>query len=340
MSRNTLEICLKCHGIIVDNDRRIQCDNGFCARSCHRKCTELSEDQLKVLELVPNLRWKCDTCLNRVQAGAQMSKWLEKSLREHEKRLEILEEGLVKRSKHEDPAQTPPICPFLPNTVGRKAVTVTVVFVTLTFLLGIVLATTTNLFGKTLNQTNDPEVHVDGKLVVISIRGWGGMPTRGKLEPLNLPVSKVIISETPPEMCKTQESCSYWARVTQSRHMDTFNWGQIGYNFLVGGDGRIYEGRGWNYMGAHTRDNNNNSIGISFLGTFRRQEPTQKSLEACQLLIAQGVRLKKLKPDYQLLGHRQNTGTLMPGEELYRIIQTWNNWYNLTKTWPDLHMTQ
>lgn len=122
--------------------------------------------------------------------------------------------------------------------------------------------------------------------------------------------------------------------------MDTFNWSQVGYNFLVGGDGRIYEGRGWNYMGDHTRNNNNNSIGITFLGTFRRQEPTQNSLEACQLLIAQGVRLKKLKPDYQLLGHRQITGTLMPGEELYRIIQTWNNWYNLTKTWPDLHMTQ
>uniref|UniRef100_Q9GNK5-3 Isoform y of Peptidoglycan-recognition protein LC n=1 Tax=Drosophila melanogaster TaxID=7227 RepID=Q9GNK5-3 len=248
--------------------------------------------------------------------------------------------GSAPGSKHEDPAQTPPICPFLPNTVGRKAVTVTVVFVTLTFLLGIVLATTTNLFGKTLNQTNDPEIHVDGKLVVISIKGWGGMPTRGNLKPLKLPVSKVIISETPPEICTTQDSCSYWTRVTQSRHMDTFNWSQVGYNFLVGGDGRIYEGRGWNYMGDHTRDNNNNSIGITFLGTFRRQEPTPKSLEACQLLIAQGVRLKKLKPDYQLLGHRQITGTLMPGEELYRIIQTWNNWYNLTKTWPDLHMTQ
>lgn len=166
------------------------------------------------------------------------------------------------------------------------------------------------------------------------------MPTRGNLKPLKLPVSKVIISETPPEICTTQDSCSYWTRVTQSRHMDTFNWSQVGYNFLVGGDGRIYEGRGWNYMGDHTRDNNNNSIGITFLGTFRRQEPTPKSLEACQLLIAQGVRLKKLKPDYQLLGHRQITGTLMPGEELYRIIQTWNNWYNLTKTWPDLHMTQ
>ncbi|XP_039229721.1 peptidoglycan-recognition protein LC isoform X5 [Drosophila yakuba] len=112
--------------------------------------------------------------------------------------------GSATGSKHDDPAQTPPLCPFLPNTVGRKAVTITVIFVTLTFLLGIVLATTTNLFGKTLNQTYNPEVHVDGKLEVISIKGWGGMPTRGKLEPLDLPVSRVIISETPPEMCETQ----------------------------------------------------------------------------------------------------------------------------------------
>ncbi|XP_017085284.1 peptidoglycan-recognition protein LC isoform X2 [Drosophila eugracilis] len=248
--------------------------------------------------------------------------------------------GNAPGSKLDDPAQTPPLCPFLPNTIGRKAVTITVVFVLFTFLLGIILATTTNIFGKTLNQTSDDsEVYVDGKLVLIGIKSWGGLPTRGKIEPLNLPVSRVIISDSGPENCETRESCSYWTRVVQSRHIDTYNWGQIGYNFLVGGDGRIYVGRGWDYEGAHTRDNNKSSIGISFLGNFRRSEPTQKSLEACQLLIDQGVRLKKLKPDYQILGHRQITGSLMPAEELYRVIQTWPHWYNLTKTWPDLHMT-
>ncbi|XP_020816696.1 peptidoglycan-recognition protein LC isoform X2 [Drosophila serrata] len=248
--------------------------------------------------------------------------------------------GNAPGSKHDDPAQTPPFCPFLPNTVGRKAFTIAVAFVLLTTLLVIVLGTTTNLFGKTLNQTDDSDVSVDGKLVIIGIKSWGGMPTRGTLTPLNLPVSRVIISDTPPDVCETRASCSYWARVTQSRHMDTFNWPQMGYNFLVGGDGRIYEGRGWNIEGAHTRDNNNNSIGISFMGNFRRIVPSPKSLEACQLLIEQGVRLKKLSPDYQLLGHRQLTGTLMPGEELYRSIQTWPHWYNFTRTGPRLHMTE
>ncbi|XP_017101462.2 peptidoglycan-recognition protein LC isoform X2 [Drosophila bipectinata] len=239
--------------------------------------------------------------------------------------------GSATGSKLDDP-QTPPLCPFLPNTVGRKAVTITVVFVLLTTVLGIVLATTTNLFGKTLNQTDDSEVHVDGKLVVIGRKSWGGMITRGTLPLLDLPVSRVIISDTRPENCQTRESCSYWARVVQSRHMDTYGWPQVGYNFLVGGDGRIYEGRGWDVEGRHTRFNDKDSIGISFLGDFRKTDPTEKALEACQLLMDQGVRLKKLIPNYDLLGHRQLTGTLMPAENLYVVLQTWPHWKNLTTT--------
>lgn len=158
------------------------------------------------------------------------------------------------------------------------------------------------------------------------------MPTRGTLPLLDLPVSRVIISDTRPENCQTRESCSYWARVVQSRHMDTYGWPQVGYNFLVGGDGRIYEGRGWDIEGSHTRMNNKDSIGISFLGDFRKADATEKALEACRLLMDQGVRLKKLKPNYDLLGHRQLTGTLMPAENLYVELQTWPHWKNLTTT--------
>jgi len=97
MSRNALKICLKCHEMIVDSSGLIQCDNGLCGRFCHRKCSELSEDQLKLLDRVPNLRWKCDICLGKMINGAKLIQCLENSLREHEKRLEILEQSLEKR---------------------------------------------------------------------------------------------------------------------------------------------------------------------------------------------------------------------------------------------------
>lgn len=108
--------------------------------------------------------------------------------------------------------------------------------------------------------------------------------------------------------------------------MDSWNWDHVGYNFMVGGDGRVYEGRGWDYLGAHTKGYNHWSIGISFLGTFTKEKPEDRQLKACELLIAEGVRLKKIDPNYKLFGHRQLSATESPGETLYKIIQKWPHW--------------
>ena len=40
-------------------------------------------------------------------------------------------------------------------------------------------------------------------------------------------------------------------RGTQNYHMDSLGWSDIGYNYLIGDDGRIYEGRGPWRQGAH-----------------------------------------------------------------------------------------
>lgn len=39
----------------------------------------------------------------------------------------------------------------------------------------------------------------------------------------------------------------------QTYHIESKSWDDIGYNFLVGGDGSVYEGRGWDKQGAHTK---------------------------------------------------------------------------------------
>lgn len=54
--------------------------------------------------------------------------------------------------------------------------------------------------------------------------------------------------------------------------------------------------------------------------------PTQRQLIAAQLLIDQGVKMGKLKPDYQLYGHRQLIPSESPGLALYDIIKTWPHW--------------
>ena len=51
----------------------------------------------------------------------------------------------------------------------------------------------------------------------------------------------------------------------QNFHMDTRGWWDIGYNFLIGEDGRAYVGRGWDTLGAHAKGFNQQSIGKSII---------------------------------------------------------------------------
>ncbi|XP_023178745.2 peptidoglycan-recognition protein LC isoform X5 [Drosophila hydei] len=226
--------------------------------------------------------------------------------------------GNAAGGKLNESCKEPVMCPFLPSTIASRAVFVTAAFAILTIGLLVILATTTNLFSKTLNKTYS--------LQMVSVQEWGGREPKTKLKTLTLPVHRVIISHTAAEGCESRDVCAARVQVVQNFHMDGWNWDHIGYNFLIGGDGLVYEGRGWDYQGAHTLGYNHGSIGISFIGTFIKIRPTDAQLHACQLLLAEGVRLKKLAPDYSLYGHRQLSATESPGEILYSIIQTWPHW--------------
>ena len=64
---------------------------------------------------------------------------------------------------------------------------------------------------------------------------------------------------------------------------DTF-W-DIGYNYLVGSDGKAYEGRGWRYQGAHTRGYNNVTVAITAIGDFENISPNLAVRQAIANLI-------------------------------------------------------
>lgn len=178
-----------------------------------------------------------------------------------------------------------------------------------------------------------PEIP-DSSLAGIKVRNvrfverneWGAQPPAEPLTKMKLPVPYVIISHTVTDFCSTQSECTFHVRFAQTFHIESRKWSDIAYNFLVGGDGLAYVGRSWDYMGAHSFGYNNVSIGISFIGTFNSIKPPKRQLYAAQRIIELGVEAGKIAPNYKLLGHRQISETLSPGDALYSIIQTWPHW--------------
>ncbi len=79
---------------------------------------------------------------------------------------------------------------------------------------------------------------------------------------LSTPVPYVAILHTTGKQCKTLDSCISLVQHWQGLHMNTKGWDDIGYNFLVAGNGDVFEGRGWNYTGAHCKLFNQQSIGM------------------------------------------------------------------------------
>ncbi|XP_046734927.1 uncharacterized protein LOC124404636 [Diprion similis] len=183
----------------------------------------------------------------------------------------------------------------------------------------------------TVEEMPDSSVDINGLPLGRIIRfitrdEWGAQPPVETAAKLKHPVRYVIISHTATDFCHTQSSCVYRVRLIQSYHIESRNWWDIAYNFLIGGDGYVYIGRNWDYIGAHSYDYNNRSIGISFIGTYNTVTPSKHQLHALQQLIDLGVTTGRIASNYKLLGHRQVSRTLSPGDALYNIIKTWPHW--------------
>ncbi|XP_022832983.1 peptidoglycan-recognition protein LC-like isoform X2 [Spodoptera litura] len=175
----------------------------------------------------------------------------------------------------------------------------------------------------TSRTPTNPLLIAPDHLRIVPRSDWLAQPVEKQLVKINQPVPWVIISHTATESCKTQSECVLRVRLIQMFHIESRKWDDIGYNFLVAGDGSAYYGRGWDYVGAHTLGYNRYSIGISFIGTFNNDPPPQNQIDACIKLLKRGVEIGKLAKDYKLFAHRQLASTLSPGDKLYDIIKEW-----------------
>jgi hypothetical protein len=102
---------------------------------------------------------------------------------------------------------------------------------------------------------------------IVSRAEWGARPPTS-VTPMSNPVPWTVIHHGASASCYNQADCSAMVRSYQNQHMDVNGWNDIGYSFVAGEDGNIYEGRGWSAVGAHAPGYNSISIGICTIGTF------------------------------------------------------------------------
>ncbi|KAJ6633089.1 Peptidoglycan-recognition protein SD [Pseudolycoriella hygida] len=174
----------------------------------------------------------------------------------------------------------------------------------------------------TFDETTTPELP---KHEFINRTMWGALAPKEYTD-LQLPVKRIIIAHTAENQCFDLIKCSESLRAMQQYQLlyDPDPDADVIVNFLVGGDGRVYEGRGYR-VGAHTRaySANRNSICIAFFGNFNAVLPTDVQLDAAKWMIEKAINSNALHPEYKLYGHRQFFAIDSPGHLLYPIIITW-----------------
>lgn len=92
---------------------------------------------------------------------------------------------------------------------------------------------------------------------------------------------------------------------------------EIGYHYIITGDGVLYYGRPLHKMGAHCKGSNLHSIGVCVTGNFEDEIPSDAQTQRLdQLLSALSMTFGVIT----VVGHCDLGNTLCPGKTLYDLL--------------------
>ena len=150
---------------------------------------------------------------------------------------------------------------------------------------------------------------------------WGAQggtgPARGEWRRIGMPSPRLWLHHTATDSWHGPDG----VRACQRFHIETRDWNDVGYSFLVDTDGTVYEGRGAGIAGAHTEGDNLRSHAVTAMGDFSRTRPPTAMLQAIVDLAAHGYRSGWWPPGLTG-GHRDAPGaqTACPGGFLHEQI--------------------
>ena len=187
---------------------------------------------------------------------------------------------------------------------------------------------------------------------IITRTEWGADESIRKNDQKYAPITKLFVHHTVTSPDSADQDPAATVRAIYTYHVKGRGWDDIGYNFLVDAQGRIYEGR-WardyaaaekptgedldnnGVVGAHVENYNTGSAGVAMLGNFSGGEPTTAAREGLIELLAwkadrHGIDVSAGDPFTSsegvvskfpnLAGHRDAGASECPGNRLYPLL--------------------
>lgn len=101
----------------------------------------------------------------------------------------------------------------------------------------------------------------------------------------------------------------------------------IPYNFLIGGDGKTYEAKGWMHQSGFVKlPSKNVTLTVALIGNFTNSNPLFCQLEEIKSFVSESIRRRKLSVNYVVKGVREKVGD---GEAMFQFISNnWDRWHS------------
>ena len=166
-------------------------------------------------------------------------------------------------------------------------------------------------------------------LHIFSRSEWGAEKPKRELSSLSLPIRRIIIAHTADDNASCFDSNQCKLRVKKIQE-DNLELDDIPYNFLIGGDGSIFEGRGIEFKGQHTSNVNGSSydeigIGVAFIGTCTSSLPLMKQIDAFHKFVEYFINKNMITEDHKIFLQDHLSKQKIPADSLFETVKTFKN---------------
>lgn len=161
---------------------------------------------------------------------------------------------------------------------------------------------------------------------------WGATAAKSCI-PLDPYPYIVTIDQTGRTYCTTYVECCEEMRQIQTIHMTEevagYVYPDINYSFVIGGDGRVYEGRAW-ICSTQTKNKYDQLLSIAFVGDYfsnsTNNTVSEKQMKALSSILQLGIKESKLYGGYAFAPICcYNNKLFSPGDNLYNTIEETGN---------------